>query len=277
MLRSLQASRFVSNALNSSVRSSSIARVAQSARSITIPPEGVTLRYFDSRGRAQSLRYALKDAGVDFKDDKVSIQNMISGNWFNMKNQPHVSGPFGMLPVLDWGTLRIGQTEAIAGYLYHQLGHGEGGGPERAAISASLVSLAHQDLIVVCLQLVSIMGSMPNAPDEQLSQTVQSCQVRINGILPRLETMLATAGSDYFLGANPVMGDYYVMEALDVVEVVFVENLLDNYPALKAFKHRMAARPKMADYITSGERPTTLTGSPSEAAVLQKIRSMPKL
>lgn len=68
MLRSLQASRFVSNVLNSSVRSSSIARVAQSARSITIPPEGVTLRYFDSRGRAQSLRcYPLRVSAPLFR------------------------------------------------------------------------------------------------------------------------------------------------------------------------------------------------------------------
>eukprot|EP00286_Rhodomonas_abbreviata_P016742 CAMPEP_0181343516 /NCGR_PEP_ID=MMETSP1101-20121128/31628_1 /TAXON_ID=46948 /ORGANISM="Rhodomonas abbreviata, Strain Caron Lab Isolate" /LENGTH=202 /DNA_ID=CAMNT_0023455151 /DNA_START=260 /DNA_END=868 /DNA_ORIENTATION=- len=202
---------------------------------------------------------------------------MTSGNWFNMKNQAHISGPFGMLPVMDWGTTRLGQTEAIAGFLFHQLGHGEGAGPEKAAMSASLVSLAHQDMIVVCLQLVSIMGSMPNAPDDQLAQSVQSCQVRINGILPRVEAMLTAASTDYLLGASPTMGDYYLMEALDVVSLVLGESMVDNYPALTAFKQRMMSRPKISEYIQGGNRPTTLTGSPAEVAVLTKIRSLPKL
>ena len=43
---------------------------------ITAPEGGIKLRYFDSRGRAQALRYALIDAGVEFEDDRISLQHV---------------------------------------------------------------------------------------------------------------------------------------------------------------------------------------------------------
>jgi hypothetical protein len=29
-----------------------------------------------------ALRYALVDAGVEFKDDKIAISHIINGNWY---------------------------------------------------------------------------------------------------------------------------------------------------------------------------------------------------
>ncbi len=54
--------------------------------------------------------------------------------------------------------MRWRQTEAIAGYLYVRLGHGGTltdplAAAERAAASASLTSLAHQDLMGMCIQV----------------------------------------------------------------------------------------------------------------------------
>lgn len=43
-------------------------------------------------------RYSLIDAGVTFKDDRISLNNIITGNWFNMKANENVSGPFGDKP-----------------------------------------------------------------------------------------------------------------------------------------------------------------------------------
>jgi hypothetical protein len=45
--------------------------------------------------RIHSGRYALVDAGVNFKDDRISLNNIITGNWFNMKANENISGPFG--------------------------------------------------------------------------------------------------------------------------------------------------------------------------------------
>jgi len=32
---------------------------------------------------------------VNFKDDRISLNNIITGNWFNMKANENISGPFG--------------------------------------------------------------------------------------------------------------------------------------------------------------------------------------
>jgi hypothetical protein len=58
------------------------ARRHLTAGRIHVPEGGIRLRYFDSRGRAQALRYALIDAGVEFEDDRISLQHVASGNWW---------------------------------------------------------------------------------------------------------------------------------------------------------------------------------------------------
>eukprot|EP00283_Hemiselmis_rufescens_P024806 CAMPEP_0173437258 /NCGR_PEP_ID=MMETSP1357-20121228/17927_1 /TAXON_ID=77926 /ORGANISM="Hemiselmis rufescens, Strain PCC563" /LENGTH=266 /DNA_ID=CAMNT_0014402427 /DNA_START=12 /DNA_END=812 /DNA_ORIENTATION=- len=248
---------------------------ALAGRALSSGAPNVTLRYFDSRGRAQGIRYALKDAEVEFKDERVSLQHIISGNWFNLKADPNISGPFGVLPVLHWDSYCIGQTEAIAGYLYHKLGHGEGLSLEESATSAALVSCAHQDVIVMCLQVLNVVGTAPDLKDEQIGQAVQSCTVRMNGILPRLEKLVG--GKDFFLKDAPVMGDYCIYDALDQAKLILGDSVLDPHPGLKAFMDRMANRPNIAKYVASGERPLFLTGAPQEAQILQKIQNVPKL
>lgn len=237
---------------------------------------GVTIRYFDSRGRAQPLRYALVDSGLKFKDDKVSIQNIISGNWFNMKANDAVSGPFGTLPVLEFEGFRLAQTEAIAQYLFNKLGHAEGLSPEDAAVSASIVSLSHQDIVVMCLQVLNVVGTAPDLKDAQIQQAMQTCQVRMNWILPRLEKMLGS--KQYFLkDSAPVMADYFVFDALDTCKLILGEQLLDSHEGLKAFFDRMASRPKIAEYLKGGARPVTLTGAMQEGDIISRLRSVPKL
>ena len=63
-----------------------------------------------------------------------------------MQNPNHQTLISGTLPVLHWDDFTMGQTEAIAGYLYHKLGHSDGMTLEDAAKSAALVSVSHQVL-----------------------------------------------------------------------------------------------------------------------------------
>lgn len=53
--------------------------------------------------------------------------------------------------------------------------------------------------------------------------------------------------------------------------------MLNPYPNLLRFMDKMRARTALAAYIESGQRPLTLTGSPHEPAVIQKLHSLPKL
>src|SRR5688500_3426854 len=83
----------------------------------------ILLRYFDARGRAEPLRLALSDSGVDFEDERVSID---LSKWPPLKAQRSISGPLGHLPVLIWDDLELAETLPIAGYLATRLGHVEG-------------------------------------------------------------------------------------------------------------------------------------------------------
>ena len=56
------------------------------------------------------------------------------------------------------------QTEAIGTYLYLKLGHGKDGSAERAAMSGALSSLAHQDVITICLQLLAVLVRLIPSP-----------------------------------------------------------------------------------------------------------------
>ena len=191
------------------------------ALSTAVSVPAVTLRYFDSRGRAQALRYALVDAGIAFEDERVSLEEISSGKWASMKSNPALTGPWGTLPVLDWGDLRIGQTEAIAAHLFRELSDDAADAAQasrRAAQCAELTSLAHQDILVMCLQLINItatmqaqfahsqqqQGSLATAAsseaakaqlDANIANSVMQCKGRVLGVLPRLEMLLATNGA----------------------------------------------------------------------------------
>jgi len=203
----------------------------------------------------------------------------------NMKHNERISGPFGMLPVLQWGPACVAQTEAIAGYLYTRLGHGgQSTDPvaaaERAAASAALTSLAHQDLIGMCIQLVGVMATFHGkASDADLAGPANQCYARINAILPRLESMLARrdAGAGGppggFLGPEPVMGDYFMYEALDMAMLVVGPSILVPFENLGVFHAWMSLRPRIAAYLSSGRRPLTMTGNPAEAEAIKRIRA----
>eukprot|EP00960_Hanusia_phi_P006726 192308-Hanusia_phi.AAC.4 len=95
------------------------------------------------------------------------LQNIMSGNWFNMKNNASISGLWGSLPVLEWDNFQISQvgydwsdiiivyscwqTEAIAMFLYTKLGHGES--PSGVLVRVCLTRVAADDVATAVGQL----------------------------------------------------------------------------------------------------------------------------
>ncbi len=80
-------------------------------------PDRVLLRYFDCLGRTQPLRNALVDAGIAFEDQRLAI----GPSWRALKEQAD-GGPFGSLPVLEWGDDCVAQALPIGGYVARRLG-----------------------------------------------------------------------------------------------------------------------------------------------------------
>ena len=76
------------------------------------------LYYWNSRGRAQAVRYMLEDIAathqnVDYKEDFELVETG-SEVWPQHKSDESIAGPFGNLPVLHWNeTHAFGQTLTI--------------------------------------------------------------------------------------------------------------------------------------------------------------------
>ena len=69
----------------------------------------IKLVYFNTRGRAESIRYLLAYAGVDYEDVRLSREE------WNSEVKPNI--PFGQLPALYFNDTLITQSMAILRFL----------------------------------------------------------------------------------------------------------------------------------------------------------------
>ncbi|MCB9756030.1 MAG: glutathione S-transferase family protein [Myxococcales bacterium] len=228
---------------------------------LSTPP--VTLRYFDCRGRAQALRYLLIDAGIEFDDDRVPFDE----RWATRRDDPAFSGPFGGLPVLRWGDLELAQTEAIALFLGRALGLAGDGGDQDAAWTVAFTAFGHQDLLQPAL---GVIWQPADGDDEAFASACAAARDRLRRRYGRLERWLASRGP-YVLGESPCAGDYFVFEAIDVGRTLLGHNLLDEFPRVVTLLSELAARPRLALHLQTGDRPTRFSGSPTESQLLARL------
>lgn len=71
------------------------------------------LYYFKARGRAEFMRYILKQAGQDFTEDEITMEN-----WPEKKPKM----PMGQVPVLEVDGKMLAQSIAIGRYLANEHG-----------------------------------------------------------------------------------------------------------------------------------------------------------
>jgi glutathione S-transferase len=230
-------------------------------------PSRVVLRYFNIRGRGQPLRDALTDAGVAFVDERIEI----GPGWRTLKEQSE-GGPFGSLPVLEWDEDRVGQTLAIASYLSRRLGQYDGLDAGNIARLEMVTSTAYLDIT----GQTSLMMRPPTPlTDENEAAYVAGYESSSVSKLERVERLLATRNERFFGGAQPVVTDFFVFEAIEAMHLLFgarFETWLRSHPRLIEFRAEIAARPRIAQFFAAGGRSDRLTGSPHETAVRERLR-----
>jgi glutathione S-transferase len=230
-------------------------------------PSQVVLRYFNIRGRGQALRDALTDADVPFVDERIEI----GPAWGKLKEQAG-GGPFGSLPVLEWGDDRVGQTLAIASYLGRRLGHYDGLDAGSIARLEMVSSAAYLD---VSGQTALMMRPPAPLNDENEAPYFTGYQSNAEHKLERIERILAARDDRFFGGNRPVVTDFFVFEAIEAQLLLFgarFEVWLKSHPRLGAFRSEVAARPRLARFFAAGGRVDRITGSPHEAAVRDRLR-----
>ena len=228
-------------------------------------PSSVSLRYFDITGRAQPLRDLLHDASVDFEDIRESRASGIDGSWAQKSSDPQMGGPFGTLPVLQWGDVQVAQTEAIAWFLGQHLGYG-GSNIETSARVMALCSAAHQDLVQ---PLGMLLWQPVMYPNIDLKMPAGLMLDRILKVLKALEKQI---GDDsYFLGKEPTTGDFFVYEAVWAVADVFGSSILADHERLKTWMNRIESRPRLQNSLAN--RPEFFTSCPIESETRAQLKA----
>ncbi len=218
-----------------------------------------TLVYFPARGRAEVLRLALAEAGVDWEEHPVG------------RGTPPVDGrptdfaalkasgdlPFEAVPVWEEpGGFRLAQSVAILNHVGRT--HGlRGRTPlEEARVDEWLGAV--EDVRAELRKLTATPAEQRRALRAELGAST----------LPRwfgwMDRLLRTnrGGAGFTVGEGITVADLALYYLLELVRDTGLGDAIDRYPALAGLEKRIASRPHIAAYLASPRRPpfTSLPG-----------------
>ncbi|MBL8950451.1 MAG: glutathione S-transferase [Myxococcaceae bacterium] len=197
------------------------------------------LVYFPSlRGRAEVIRLAAAEAGLKFEEETFT-------DFPALKASGRL--PFQAVPMWEEDDgLKLVQSNAILQHIGRA--HGLYGSSPREAALVDQALWTAEDIRNEYRKI-------------QTAEPAKRADVRaelISKHLPRffsgLERLLAAAGTPYFAGQNVSVGDLALWYALELGRDNGFGALLADLPKLNAWYDRVAARPKIAEYVKSPAR-----------------------
>ncbi|MGD2131445.1 MAG: glutathione S-transferase family protein [Maricaulaceae bacterium] len=235
---------------------------------------GPTLRYFDCRSRGEALRFALADSGIEFRDERPSVETFLK-----LRAEPKSFAkvaPFSTLPVLEWNGYVIAETLAIASYLGERLGHAPYVGDlETRGLHNMIVSAAHLGMQTPYSQFFRQPLDQPDSAFRDAAQSFLDSQAKKASQLERLCSDLEV--ETYFGGAAPAMSDFFVYESLDRAETCFGENftrVLGQLPRLQALKTALDERTSISAYRAAGKISERVTLSQIEPELQARLSEL---
>ena len=195
------------------------------------------LIYFDLRGRAEPIRLAFEELGEAYDEDRVSPER-----WQAMKAET----PFGALPILEDGDLRLPQTLAI--YQHISRTRDLYGRTEKDHVACDVV-------VTLIDQIIGVVWGQFWRPD--CAATLAEFESgTLAAILNRLERWYLRDQADpqFWAGETLTFADLFAFRFLDEIDAFFLRSL-NRYAPLAEFHARFKARPRIAAYIASGRRP----------------------
>jgi glutathione S-transferase len=225
----------------------------------------VILRYFPVRGRAQALRHALWDAGVDFEDWHVTL-----ADWPAHRDDPAIGGPHHSLPTLTWGAALVSEALPIASFVARRLGQCDGVDEEVVARRDAIASCSYLDVVLRFADL--IRADVTYAGD--LGRSMATVAPRILQKMTFLDRQVPEEG--WIGGGRPVVADFFVAEAFETARDILGPArdgaLVARYPHLEALARSVRNRPRLA--AAWRERPLRLTARPDEEVVVERLRAV---
>jgi glutathione S-transferase len=211
-----------------------------------------TLIYFAARGRGEIIRLVLAEAGQDWQEHVVG------------RGTPPVNGrptdfpalqatgqlPFNALPVWEEpGGLRLAQSAAIANHLARA--HGLRG---KTALEEAKVDEALGAADDVRGELRKVFTAAPEQRAAVRAELAEKALPRWFGFLERL-LQANRGGAGYLVGESVTVADLALWYAVELAVDNGLGAGLDACPLLKAWYGRVAARPRIAEYLRSARRP----------------------
>ena len=211
-----------------------------------------TLIYFAARGRGEIIRLVLAEAGQDWQEHVVG------------RGTPPVNGrptdfpalqatgqlPFNALPVWEEpGGLRLAQSAAIANHLARA--HGLRG---KTALEEAKVDEALGAADDVRGELRKVFTAAPEQRAAVRAELAEKALPRWFGFLERL-LQANRGGAGYLVGESVTVADLALWYAVELAVDNGLGAGLDACPHLKAWYGRVAARPRIAEYLRSARRP----------------------
>jgi len=200
------------------------------------------LTYFESRGRAEPIKFLFADTKTQYKFTAVK-----SEEWPALKAEAIKDGriPFGQLPFLQHGDLAMSQTHSILRYLGRLLGRYPKTDKEQAVVDMLVDSVEdlRKDAFVAFVE--------EKGTPEAIEKFIKNSAVKIQGF----QTFLGRykEGKHYLTGDEPTIADMTLFDILNRTEKLWAAD--DKYPLLKAWYARFSAREGIAEFLKGPRAP----------------------
>lgn len=203
------------------------------------PPK---LIYFAARGRAEVIRLALAEAGVDYVNETFAGAEAFAA----LKASGRL--PFLAVPVWEEDGFALAQSGAIANHIART--HGLYGSSPREAAQIDQALGAADDVRLELRKLV--MGDPAKRPEIR-AELLTSTLPRWFGMLEKL-LVANQGGNGFMVGSAVSLADLAIWFLLETSRDNGFGSALAHCPHLRAFAERLAARPRIAAYLASPQR-----------------------
>ena len=201
------------------------------------------ITYFDVRGRAEVIRILLEEAGTQYTERRISIDE-----WPELKS----NFTFGQLPIYEEGDLLLNQSNAIYRYL----------GRKYCLYGDSMMEQARCDIIQeTFVDAQNTLGAFYWNPDfENLRDELEKNE--LPELLTKIDNLFQSnsAESGYWVGTRLSFVDIVAWHFLDYVRP-FSLKTLNKFEKLSQFKALVEQRPRISDYLKSDRPPAIMTVS----------------
>jgi len=198
------------------------------------------LVYFNGKGRAETIRLSFAASGIKYDDSRLE-----KADWPALKPKT----PWSSLPVLEVDGKQVGQSMAIARFVAK-----EGGLYGKNSYEAALIDSV-VDVVTDLREKSFTLAFTPDGPAKEAALK-DFKEKTLPSILPNLEA-LATANpakSGFFVGDKISLADIHLFSISEML-LGKMPNLFASHPHLKQINDKVAANPKIAEYLK--KRPQT--------------------